>query len=61
MATRMLTTLVCDTVRTAIQALRPATGVVVHPDRDNQYTCDQYHGLLAEANLAFSISGDDNS
>jgi len=47
MAPSMPATLACDALRMAIKARRPSAGLVVHSDRDSQYSSDQYQALLA--------------
>jgi putative transposase len=56
MAPSMPATLVCDALRMAIQARRPAAGLVVHSDRGSQYASDQYQALLAEHGFVCSMS-----
>ena len=40
----------------AIQARRPAAGLVVHSDRGSQYASDQYQALLTEHGFVCSMS-----
>ena len=52
MAPSMPAALVCDALRMAIKARRPAAGLVVHSDRGSQYASEQYQALLAEHGLS---------
>lgn len=56
MAPSMPAALVCDALRMAIQARRPAAGLVVHSDRGSQYASEQYQSLLAEHGFVCSMS-----
>jgi len=56
MAPNMPAALVCDALCMAIQARRPATGLVVHSDRGSQYASDQYQSLLTAHGFVCSIS-----
>jgi putative transposase len=56
MAPSMPATLVCDALRMAIQARRPAAGLIVYSDRGSQYASDQYQALLNENGFVCSIS-----
>jgi putative transposase len=56
MAPSMPATLVCDTFRIAIQAQRPAAGLVVDSDLGRQYASDQYQALLPEHRFVCSMS-----
>ena len=56
MAPIMPAALVCDALRMAIQARRPAAGLIVHSDRGSQYASDQYQALLAEHGFVCSMS-----
>jgi len=47
---------VCDALRMAIQARRPAAGLIVHSDRGSQYASDQYQALLSEHGVVCSMS-----
>jgi len=56
MAPSMPAALVRAGSRTAIQARRPAAGLVVHSDRGSQYASDQYQALLTEHGFVCSMS-----
>ena len=56
MAPSMPAALVCDALRMAIQARRPAAGLVAHSDRGSQYASDQYQALLTEHGFVCSMS-----
>lgn len=56
MAPNMPAALVCAALRMAIQARRPAAGLVVHSDRGSQYASDQYQALLTEHDFVCSMS-----
>jgi putative transposase len=56
MAEHMRAGLVCDALRMAIDARRPAPGLVFHSDRGSQYTSDEFTGLLEEHDVAQSLS-----
>jgi len=60
MAPSMPATLVCDALRMAIQARRPAAGLIVHSDRGSQYASNQYQALLAEHDFVCSMSREGN-
>jgi putative transposase len=40
----------------AIQARRPAAGLIVHSDRGSQYASDQYQAMLTEHGFVCSMS-----
>ena len=44
----------------AIQARRPAAGLIVHSDRGSQYASEQYQTLLAEHGFVCSMSREGN-
>jgi putative transposase len=56
MAPSMPATLVCDALRMAIQARRPAAGLIVHSDRGSQDASEQYQAMLAEHGFICSMS-----
>jgi len=56
MAPNMPAALDCDALRMAIQARRPAAGLVVHSDRSSQYASDQYQALSTEHGFVCSMS-----
>lgn len=56
MAPSMPAILVCDALRMAIQARRPAAGLVVHSNRGSQYASDQYQTFLTEHGFVCSMS-----
>lgn len=56
MAPTMPASLVCNALRMAIQARRPAAGLVVHSDRGSQYASEQYQALLSEHGFVCSMS-----
>jgi putative transposase len=48
--------LVLAAIHMAIEARRPAPGLVHHSDRGVQYACDEYQRVLAEAGIMASMS-----
>jgi putative transposase len=56
MAPSMPASLVCDALRMAMQARRPAAGLVVHSDRGSQYASAQYQAMLTEHGFVCSMS-----
>lgn len=56
MAEHMRAELVCDALRMAIDARRPAPGTMFHSDRGTQYTSNEFTGLLAEHEMIQSLS-----
>jgi putative transposase len=56
MAPSMPAALICDALRMAIQARRPAAGLLFHSDRSSQYASDQYQALLTEHGFVWSMS-----
>lgn len=56
MAPSMPASLVCDALRMAIEARRPAAGLVIHSDCGSQYASEQYQALLNEHGFVYSMS-----
>ncbi len=56
MADHLRTELVADALRMAIDARRPAPGLVFHSDRGTQYTSTEFTDLLAEHEITQSLS-----
>ncbi len=56
MADHMRTELVADALRMAIDARRPAPGLIFHSDRGTQYTSKQFTDLLAQHAISQSLS-----
>lgn len=56
MADHMRAELVCDALRMAIGARRPAPGAIFHSDRGSQYTSTEFTDLLAEHGMVQSLS-----
>lgn len=56
MAEHMRAELVCDALRMAIGARRPAPGAIFHSDRGSQYTSSEFTDLLAEHEMRQSLS-----
>ena len=56
MAPNMPAALVCDALRVAIQARRPASGLIVRSDRGSQYASKQYQSLLTKHGFVCSMS-----
>jgi putative transposase len=56
MAPSMPAALVCNALRMAIKARRPAAGLTVHSDSGSQYASDQYRALLAEHGFVCNMS-----
>jgi transposase InsO family protein len=56
MAEHMRAELVCDALRMAIGARRPAPGAIFHSDRGSQYTSTEFTDLLAEHEMRQSLS-----
>jgi putative transposase len=56
MAEHMRAELVCDALRMALDARRPAPGLIFHSDRGCQYTSDEFTGLLEEHDVVQSLS-----
>ena len=52
MAEHMRAELVCDALRMAIGARRPAPGTIFHSDRGTQYTSTEFTDLLADNRMA---------
>ena len=57
MGTRLLTTLVSDSLTMALQQRRPLQGVIHHSDRGSQYYSDVYQALLSKNGFICSMSG----
>lgn len=55
-ADHMRTELVSDALRMAIDARRPAPGLIFHSDRGTQYTSKEFTGLLAKHQIIQSLS-----
>jgi transposase InsO family protein len=56
MTDHMRAELVCDALRMAIDARRPALGAMFHSDRATQYTSTEFTDLLAEHKMIQSLS-----
>ena len=56
MADHMRAELVCDALRMAIDARRPATGAMFHSDRGTQYTSTEFTDMLGEHEMIQSLS-----
>jgi putative transposase len=56
MADHMRTELVCDALRMALGARRPAPGLIWHSDRGTQYTSAEFGDLLAANRMLQSFS-----
>jgi len=56
LADHMRAELVCDALRMAIDARRPAPGAIFHSDRGTQYTSTEFTTLLTERRLLQSLS-----
>ena len=56
MADHMRAELVCDALRMAIDARRPAPGLIFHSDRGTQYTSTEFTNLLADNDMIQSLS-----
>jgi transposase InsO family protein len=56
MADHMRAALVCDALRMAIDARRPAPGAIFHSDRGTQYTSTEFTNLLADHQMLQSLS-----
>ena len=56
MAEHMRAELVCDALRMAIGARRPAPGAIFHSDRGSQYTSTEFTALLADHKMRQSLS-----
>jgi len=56
MAEHMRAELVCDALRMAIEARRPAPGLIFHSDRGTQYNSEQYRHLLDAHEIRQSFS-----
>ena len=56
MADHMRADLVCDALRMAIDARRPAPGAMFHSDRGTQYTSTEFTDLLAANEMIQSLS-----
>ena len=56
MADHMRAELVCDALRMAIDARRPAPGAMFHSDRGTQYTSTEFTDLLADNEMIQSLS-----
>jgi transposase InsO family protein len=55
-ADHMRTSLVCDALRMALAARRPAPGVIFHTDRGSQYTSVEFGQLLGSHGVVQSLS-----
>ena len=60
MGTRLLTTLVSDSLTMALQQRRPLQGVIHHSNRNSQYCSDVYQALLSKKGFICSMSGKGN-
>ena len=56
LADHMRAELVCDALRMAIDARRPAPGAIFHSDRGTQYTSTEFTTLLTENKMVQSLS-----
>jgi putative transposase len=56
MADHMEASLVCDAMKMALTARRPAPGLLFHSDRGSQYTSADFRALLAEHLVVQSLS-----
>jgi transposase InsO family protein len=56
MADHMRADLVCDALEMAIEARRPAPGLIFHTDRGSQYTSERFAGLLRQHSVVQSLS-----
>jgi transposase InsO family protein len=56
MAEHMRAELVCDALRMAVGARRPAPGLIWHSDRGTQYTSAEFTALLADNKMVQSFS-----
>ena len=56
MGDHMRTELVKDALSMALEARRPAAGLVHHSDRGVQYACEEYQELLARHEIRASMS-----
>jgi transposase InsO family protein len=56
MADHMEASLVCDAMRMALAARRPAPGLLFHSDLGSQYTSSDFRALLAEHHVVQSLS-----
>ncbi len=56
MADHMRAELACDALAMAIEARRPAPGLIFHSDRGTQYTSGEYHQLLEAHKITQSFS-----
>lgn len=55
-ANHMRAELVCDALKMALQARRPATGLIFHSDRGSQYTSEKFRKLLCAHGIRQSLS-----
>ena len=55
-AEHMEASLVCDAMRMALRARRPAPGLIFHSDRGSQYTSEEFRQLLEEHHVVQSLS-----
>jgi putative transposase len=56
MADHMEASLVCDAIRMALAARRPAPGLMFHSDRGSQYTSEEFRSLLGDHCVIQSLS-----
>ncbi len=56
MADHMRASLVCDALAMAINARRPAPGLIFHSDRGTQYTSTEFTDLLGDHKMIASLS-----
>ena len=56
MDSRMIATLVTDSLEMAMWKRRPEAGLLVHSDRDSQYVSERYQKLLTDNEFACSMS-----
>jgi putative transposase len=56
MNARMTKELVCDALKSAYWARKPATGLIMHTDRGSQYASDEYRKLLGQYKMIQSMS-----
>jgi transposase InsO family protein len=56
MAEHMRSSLVCDALRMALDARRPASGLIFHSDRGSQYTSAEFRQLLDANHITQSFS-----